>query len=97
MIHEVMVLDHGGPDLALILYGASLKLFLFGAILARLSLGHASGALASEGLFVAGLLLFAVGVGVVESAMARLRMLRVPQLLVGASVISAFALVLLLR
>src|SRR6266545_5288469 len=28
MIHEVMVLDHSGPDLALILYGASLKLFL---------------------------------------------------------------------
>jgi formate hydrogenlyase subunit 4 len=97
MIHEVMVLDHGGPDLALILYGASLKLFLFGAILARLALGHASAPLASEALFIAGLLLFAVGVGVVESAMARLRMLRVPQLLVGASVISAFALVLLLR
>jgi formate hydrogenlyase subunit 4 len=40
---------------------------------------------------------FAVGVGVVESVMARLRMVRVPQLLVGASVLSAFALVLLLR
>lgn len=97
MIHEVMVLDHGGPDLALILYGASLKLFLFGAILSRLVLGHAGGALASELLFFAGLLAFAVGVGLVESFMARLRMIRVPQLLVGASVLSAFALVLLLR
>jgi formate hydrogenlyase subunit 4 len=97
MIHEVMVLDHGGPDLALILYGASLKLFLFGAILSRLVLGHGEGALASELLFLAGLLAFAVGVGLVESVMARLRMLRVPQLLVGASVLSVFALVLLLR
>jgi formate hydrogenlyase subunit 4 len=97
MIHEVMVLDHGGPDLAFILYGAALKLFLFGAILSRLVLGHAAGGLASEGLFLLGLLLFAVGVGVVESVMARLRMVRVPQLLVGASVLSAFALVLLLR
>ena len=97
MIHEVMVLDHGGPDFAFILYGASLKLFLFGAILSRLVLGHAGGALASEALFLLGLAIFAVGVGLVESVMARFRMVRVPQLLVGASVLSAFALVLLLR
>jgi formate hydrogenlyase subunit 4 len=97
MIHEVMVLDHGGPDLALIEYGAALKLFLFGAILSRLVLGAPAGALGSEALFLLGLVLFAVGVGVVESVMARLRMVRVPQLLVGASVLSAFALVLLLR
>ncbi len=97
MIHEVMVLDHGGPDLALILYGASMKLFLFGAILSRVVLGRGDGALASEALFLAGLVVFAVSVGLVESFMARLRMDRVPQLLVGASVLSAFALVLLLR
>jgi len=97
MIHEVMVLDHSGPDLAFILYGAALKLFLFGAIFSRVVLGRAEGALASEALFLAGVLVFAVGVGLVESVMARLRMIRVPQLLVGASVLSAFALVLLLR
>ncbi len=97
MIHEVMVLDHGGPDLALIEYGASIKLFLFAAILSRIVLGAAEGALATEALFLVGIALFAVGVGVIESVMARLRMVRVPQLLVGASVLSAFALVLLLR
>ena len=97
MIHEVMVLDHGGPDLAFILYGAALKLFLFGAILSRLVLGHGDGALASEALFFLGVALFAILVGVVESVMARLRIVRVPQLLVGASVLSVFALVLLLR
>ena len=98
MIHEVMVLDHGGPDLALILYGAALKLFLFGAILSRLALAWGPGApAAEEALFLAGLLGFAVLVGLVESAMARLKMVRVPQLLVGASVLSAFGLVLLLR
>jgi formate hydrogenlyase subunit 4 len=97
MIHEVMVLDHGGPDLALILYGASLKLFLFAAIFSRIVLGQGGGALAEEALALGGVLLFAVAVGVVESVMARLRMVRIPQLLVGASVLSAFALVLLLR
>jgi formate hydrogenlyase subunit 4 len=97
MIHEVMVLDHGGPDLAFILYGASLKLFLFGAILSRLVFGGSGSAAVSEVVFLAGLVVFAIGVGLVESLMARLRMIRVPQLLVGASVLSAFALVLLLR
>jgi formate hydrogenlyase subunit 4 len=97
MIHEVMVLDHGGPDLAFILYGAALKLWVLGALLIGLVLpvrtGHAwaDGAVALAGLFV-----LAVGVGLIESFMARLRLLRVPQLLVGAAVLSAFAFVLIL-
>jgi formate hydrogenlyase subunit 4 len=97
MIHEVMVLDHSGPDFALILYGAALKLFLFGAIFVRLALGFTLSGAAAAAVFLAGMVAFAVMVGVVESAMARLRMARVPQLLVGASVLSAFGLVLLLR
>ena len=32
MIHEVMVLDHTGPDLAMIEYGAALKLWAFGSL-----------------------------------------------------------------
>jgi formate hydrogenlyase subunit 4 len=98
MIHEVMVLDHSGPDLAFILYGAALKLLLFGALLVRLALGfRVPGLWAAEAVFVLGLLAFAVLVGVIESVMARLRLTRVPQMLVGASVLSVFALVLLLR
>ena len=97
MIHEVMVLDHSGPDLALILYGASIKLFLFGALFARLALGATGTGPRAVLLFLAGMAGFAVIVGVVESIMARLRLVRVPQLLVGASVLSAFGLVLLLR
>ncbi len=98
MIHEVMVLDHSGPDFAFILYGAALKLFLFGALVVRLALGFP---FASPWLsflaFLAGMAGFAVLVGLVESGMARLRLTRVPQMLVGASVLSVFALVLLLR
>jgi formate hydrogenlyase subunit 4 len=33
MIHEVMVLDHSGPDLAFIQYGAALKLWVLGALI----------------------------------------------------------------
>jgi formate hydrogenlyase subunit 4 len=97
MIHEVMVLDHSGPDFALIVYGASMKLYLFGAILTRLALGATGTGPLAVPLFLAGMVGFAVLVGVVESTMARLRLVRVPQLLVGASVLSAFGLVLLLR
>jgi formate hydrogenlyase subunit 4 len=39
----------------------------------------------------------AVAIGVVESVMARLRLVRIPQLLVGATILSAFAMMLILR
>jgi len=98
MIHEVMVLDHSGPDFGLILYGAAMKLFVYGAVLADLILPAGSGSLLRDaGLFVAVMLGLAVAVGLVESAMARLRLVRVPQLLVGTSLLSFFALILLLR
>ena len=98
MVHEVMVLDHSGPDLALIQYGAALKLYLFGAVVVKLALGaRPADPLAALVAFLAGQVAFAVAIGLVESTMARLRLLRVPQLLIGASILSAFALVLLLR
>jgi formate hydrogenlyase subunit 4 len=98
MIHEVMVLDHSGPDLALIQYGAAAKLWLFGALVVNLVLGfRPADPLAAFGTFLVGQLAFAVAIGLVESTMARLRLVRVPQLLVGASVLTGFALVLLLR
>jgi len=98
MIHEVIVLDHSGPELAMILYGNAAKLALFGALVV--------GVLAPLGQFppwmaplvlVAGLGAVAVGVGIVEASMARLRMNRVPQFLVAASALAGFGVILLLR
>ena len=43
MIHEVMVLDHSGPDLALIQYAASLKLWVLGSLLVGMLLRCAAG------------------------------------------------------
>ena len=98
MIHEVMVLDHSGPDFAMIQYGAALKLWLFGAVIVRLALGALAGdPWVAFFAFLGGQLLFALAIGLIESSMARLRLPRVPQLLIGASALSAFALVLLLR
>jgi formate hydrogenlyase subunit 4 len=98
MIHEVMILDHSGPDLGMILYGASLKLWIFSALLAGILIPVRSGnALLDTAATIAGIFLVAIIIGIVESVMARLRLLRIPQLLSGAGVISILALVLVLK
>jgi len=95
MIHEVIVLDHSGPDLALILYGSAFKLTLFGVLVLGVFVPRAGlSTPAALALLVAGLGVVAVAVGVVESAMARLRLVRVPQLLVGAGALALFATIL---
>ena len=43
MVHEVMVLDHSGPDLGFILYGGAIKLFVIGALLVHLLLPMPAG------------------------------------------------------
>jgi formate hydrogenlyase subunit 4 len=96
MIHEVMVLDHSGPALGLILYGAAVKLLLFMALVLGVALPGTANAWTDWLAFVAGAFGLAVLVGVVESTMARLRLLHVPKLLVSASLLTAFAVVFLL-
>ncbi|GAB6039056.1 NADH-quinone oxidoreductase subunit H [Fundidesulfovibrio butyratiphilus] len=87
MIHEVMVLDHSGPELALIEYGAALKLWILGALTMALLIPIHGPLTALAAMFG-----FAVAVGVVESSMARLRLLRVPSLLATAAASCALAL-----
>jgi formate hydrogenlyase subunit 4 len=98
MIHEVMVLDHSGPAFGMILYGATLKLFIFGALIVRLALPVTTGSQWLDWpIFVGGITLVAVGVGVVESSMARLRLTHIPVLLFSACLLSAFGVILLVR
>lgn len=98
MIHEVMVLDHSGPAFGMILYGAAIKLFVLGALFLNIAMPFSSGNQYIDWLiFVISMLLLAVVIGVVESVMARLRLIRIPQLLVGATILSAFAMLLILR
>jgi formate hydrogenlyase subunit 4 len=97
MIHEVMVLDHGGPDLAFVLYGSAVKLFVVGALLVHVVIPPPSkGGLEGGAVLLGGQLGLAVALGCVESAIARLRLPRVPQFLVGASVLAGIGLATLL-
>ncbi len=98
MIHEVMVLDHSGPDFAFIQYGAALKAWLLGSLIIGLLLPvieHSP--LLTLACLLGGMFALAIIVGCIECSMARLRLLRVPQLLVAAGALSAFAFLLVLR
>jgi formate hydrogenlyase subunit 4 len=97
MIHEVMILDHSGPDLAFLQYGAALKLWLLGSLVVGILL-PLHGTPPALGLLggLTGMFLLAVITGVIESTMARLRLVRVPQLLVGATLLSLLALLMVL-
>ncbi len=97
MIHEVMVLDHSGPDLAFILYGGALKLWILGALVVGTVLPVATGVAALDlAVGLAGMVSLAVATGVVESSMARLRLDRIPQFIVAGAVLAVLALVLTL-
>jgi formate hydrogenlyase subunit 4 len=98
MIHEVMVLDHSGPAFGMILYGAALKLFILGALFLHVLLPlRAASPLLDWLIFLISMILLAVIIGVVESSMARYRLVRVPQMLLAACVLSAFAMMLVVR
>jgi formate hydrogenlyase subunit 4 len=96
MIHEVMVLDHTGPDLGLIQYSVSLKLWIVGALLVGLAPLHGVNSWVAGVAALLGMAVLAVVVGVIESAMARYRMTTVPQFIVGAATLSAVAFMILL-
>lgn len=87
MIHEVMILDHGGVDLGFIEYASSLKMWILGSLIVGLAIPVRSGSLGIDTISMfASLIALAVLIGIIESTMARFRMCKVPQLLVGACV-----------
>jgi len=98
MIHEAMVLDHSGPLLGIITYSSAVKLFVLSSVLLDVALPFRTGwPLADWLVFIAEIMGLAVVVGTLESITARLRMRRVPYLLVTALLLSGSSFILLLR
>ncbi len=95
MIHEVMILDNSGPDLAFIEYGASLKLWFYLTLMANIvtSIISLTGWQKTLGTFLTVMLLAAI-VGIVESSIARLRMKKVPDFIGAAAAFAFLALIL---
>lgn len=98
MIHEVMVLDHSGPDFALIELGSFCKLFFYAAILSGLILPFETG-IPGAGLlvFIAGLVIVYLVVGIIESTIARYRMDKVPQFVLTSFALAFFATIITLE
>jgi len=93
MIHEVMVLDHSGPDLAGILYSSTLKLWILGSIWVGISIPWRWGNYFLDlFVFLGSMGLLAVIIGIIESILARVRMIRVSHALSLATVLSGLAL-----
>lgn len=94
MIHEVMVLDHSGPELAAMQYAAAVKLTIYAGLIAALlnPFDPLADPLAAVGASLAIMAAVAVAVGCVESLVARLRMRHVPRYLMLASALAALGL-----
>lgn len=85
MIHEVMILDHSGPDLAALQYGSAVKLVVVASIIAGLlnPLGAEAPAVVVAGVNLVLVLALAIVVGCIESLTARIRLRAVPQYIVA--------------
>ena len=87
MIHEAMILEYAGPDLALVEWASALKELLYLTLLVDFFLptgiatSAAPGAIAVALLAWAGkIFLLAIAVTIAESTNAKLRLFRVPEL-----------------
>ncbi len=100
MIHEAMILEYSGKQLALIELGSSIKQLLLLALAINIffpwgiavGLG-AQAVIVSLLLFVAKLTLLSVVIAVIESSTAKWRLFRVPNLLIMSLVLSVLALI----
>jgi formate hydrogenlyase subunit 4 len=100
MIHEAMVLEYSGPYLALIEWGAALKLFVFLALAANLFMPWGIAVSLSPMALVGGLVslvlkltVLAAAIAVLETRVAKLRLFRVPELLSASFVLALLAVV----
>jgi formate hydrogenlyase subunit 4 len=101
MIHEAMILEYSGRYLAFIEWASQMKMVIFLSLLANLffPIGLAT-VLSPAALgvslvaFVAKMTLLAIGIALVESTNAKLRLFRVPDLLMTAFILSLLSLIL---
>jgi formate hydrogenlyase subunit 4 len=97
MIHEAMVLEYAGIDLALVELASAMRLIVLLGLLASLFVpwGIAGASLTALPLavllFLAKVALFGAGLGAAEVFIAKLRLFRVPELLAGSFVLALLA------
>ena len=98
MIHEAMILEDAGPDLALVTIGEAMRVGLLLALVANLffpwgvdTSGSGLGILMALGALCAKTAALAVLIALIEVSTAKLRLFRVPELLAGGFVLAVVA------
>ncbi len=96
MIHEVMILDYSGPDLAYILYAAALKMVILSMLIANLLISLSTSITSAFLLFAAVLVIVFAAIGIIESLIARTRISHIPQFvfIMTALTLTAFAVII---
>jgi formate hydrogenlyase subunit 4 len=101
MVHEAMVLEYAGPDLALVESGSSIRLAIFLGLLANLLVPWGIATTPSVARLALGTLAFvgkisllAILLGVFEVFTAKIRLFRVPELLALSLVLSFLAVII---
>jgi len=98
MIHEAMVLDHSGSLFGLIEYASSMKLFVIASVLVNVIIPTYTDLQWLDWLiFTGSVIALAFATGVIESVIGRLRMSRVPSLLIAAVLLCGSAFIMLVR
>jgi formate hydrogenlyase subunit 4 len=100
MIHEAMILEYSGPYLALIEWGAWVKQLLLMTLLINVfwpfglpETWSAFGLLTGLGWLAVKLFVLSCGIVLVETANAKMRLFRVPELMAVGFVLGALALI----
>ena len=98
MVHEAMVLEYSGPDLAMVELASAMRLTVFLGLLANLFVPWGIATSGSVPVIAMGVLAFVVKVAVLGTALAvgevflaKLRLFRVPELLAGSFVLGLLA------
>jgi len=95
MIHEVMILDHSGPDLAFIEMGAFCKMLFYASFVSCLLFPFQTGTpFFNVIIFTIVMTLVYAGVGLVESITARYKMDTVPNYILTSFALVCFATIL---
>jgi formate hydrogenlyase subunit 4 len=93
MIHEGPLLEYGGRDLALLQWTAAIRHWLVLVLAAQVFLPHASGVWAQLAVLPVALVLLCAGLALVETLVAKMRILRAPRLLGSGSVVALLGVV----
>ncbi|MFD9894075.1 respiratory chain complex I subunit 1 family protein [Amycolatopsis sp. NPDC059027] len=98
MVHEAMILEYAGPDLALIELASAMRLSVFLGLLANLFVPWGIATTATPLALLVGVVALVVKIGVLgvllavaEVFLAKLRLFRVPELLAGSFLLALLA------